>query len=205
MAAAVPAATDHDRPRRGRPRDEACSPNILEATLDVVAEVGLPGFTVDAVAQRAGVGKATIYRRWPSKEAMLLEAWLSCVAPVPEPDTGTLRGDLAQMLNAVNHGRPDDVMRRIFPQMIAAAKVDPDAARAYQVFVGERRRPLQTVLTRARERGELSDSVDLALVHDLLVGPLVYRWMVSDGDVGAAVVQQVIDIVLTGLGVITPR
>ena len=60
---------------------------------------------------------------------MLLEAWLSCIAPIPEPDTGTLRGDLAVMFNAVNHGRPDDVMRRIFPQMIAASKVDAETLR----------------------------------------------------------------------------
>ena len=185
--------------RRGRPRDESSGPNILEATLDVVAEVGLAGFTVDAVAQRAGVGKATIYRRWSSKEAMLLEAWLSCVAPIPEPDTGTLRSDLAVMFNAVNHGRPDDVMRRIFPQMIAASKVDPETYVAYQAFVEERRRPLQTVLARARRRGELPADCDLGLVHDLVVAPLVYRWLVSDGDVGPDVVERVVDIVLAGV------
>ena len=89
------------------------------------------------------------------------------------------------MFNAVNHGRPDDVMRRIFPQMIAAAKVDPMPASAYQVFVGERRRAAADGARAApRERGELPAGVDVALVHDLLVGPLVYRWMVSDGDVG---------------------
>ncbi|MCU1504387.1 MAG: putative TetR family transcriptional regulator, partial [Ilumatobacteraceae bacterium] len=182
------------------PRDEACGPTILEATLDVVAEVGFAGFTVDAVAQRAGVGKATIYRRWASKEALMLEAWSSCVAPMPDPDTGTLRGDLALMFNAVNHGRPDDVMRRIFPQMIAASKVDPEVAEAYRSFVDDRRRPLQQVLARAAERGELTSESDLGLVHDLLVAPLIYRWMVSDGDVGPHVVQAIIDVVLTGVG-----
>ena len=141
---------------------------------------------MDALAQRAGVGKATIYRRWASKEALLLEAWLSCVAPIPEPDTGTLRGDLAVMFNAVNHGRPDDVMRRIFPQMIAAAKVDPDAARG---LPGVRRRTPPAAADRADPRPgarRAVRSVDLGLVHDLLVAPLIYRWLVSDGDVGAA-------------------
>ncbi len=179
--------------------DEACGPNILEATLDVVADVGYAGLTVEAVAQRAGVGKATIYRRWSSKEALLLDAWLSCIAPIAEPDTGTLRGDLALIFNAVNHGRPDDVMRRIFPQMIAASKVDPDAHTTYQAFVDERRRPLQSVLARAVRRGELPADADLGLVHDLLVAPLTYRWLVSDGDVGPDVVQAIIEIVLTGV------
>ena len=123
----IRAEVDHDRPRRGRPLDEACGPNILDATLDIVAEVGYAGLTVDAVAQRAGVGKATIYRRWASKESLLLEAWRSCIAPIVQPDTGTLRGDVEAMLNTVNHGRPNDVLRRIFPQMIAASKVDADA------------------------------------------------------------------------------
>ncbi|MCU1502318.1 MAG: transcriptional regulator, TetR family [Ilumatobacteraceae bacterium] len=196
--------TREDPKRRGRPRDEACGPTILEATLDVVAEVGFAGFTVDAVAQRAGVGKATIYRRWASKEVLMLEAWQSCVAPLPDPDTGTLRGDLAVMFNAVNHGRPDDVMRRIFPQMIAASKVNPDVAEAYRTFIEERRRPLQGVLARAVERGELAPKTDLSLIHDLLVAPLMYRWMVSDGDVGPDVVASIIDVVLTGVGARQP-
>lgn len=187
------------RPRRGRPLDEACRPAILDATLDLVADVGYAGMTVDGVAQRAGVGKATIYRRWPSKESLLIEAWRSCIAPIPEPDTGSLRGDLGVMFNSVNHGRPDDVMRRIFPQMIAASKVDDDAHEAYQVFIGERRGPLQSVLVRAQRRGELPADADLGLVHDLLVAPLTYRWLVSDGDVGPAVVQAIIDIVLAGV------
>jgi AcrR family transcriptional regulator len=189
-----------DQPRRGRPRDEAFGPTILEATLDVVAEVGFAGFTVDAVAKRAHVGKATIYRRWASKEVLMLEAWQSCVAPLPDPDTGTLRGDLAVMFNAVNHGRPDDVMRRIFPQMIAASKVDPEVAEAYGTFVDERRRPLQRVLARAVDRGELAADADLSLIHDLLVAPLIYRWLVSNGDVGPEIVSAIIDVVLTGAG-----
>jgi AcrR family transcriptional regulator len=203
--AAVAATTAAGRPRRGRPPDEACRPAILDATLDLVADVGYAGMTVDAVAQRAGVGKATIYRRWSSKETLLLEAWRSCIAPIPEPDTGTLRGDLGVMFNAVNHGRPDDVMRRIFPQMIAASKVDEETHDAYQVFLGERRRPLQAVLARAQRRGELPAGADLGIVHDLLVAPLTYRWLVSDGDVGPRVVQQIIDIVLAGVGPAEPQ
>jgi hypothetical protein len=128
----------------------------------------------------------------------MLEAWLSCVAPLPDPDTGTLRGDLAVLFNSVNHGRPDDVMRRIFPQMIAASKVNPEVADAYRRFLEERRRPLQGVLARAVERGELGRDLDLSLIHDLLVAPLIYRWMVSDGDVGPEVVHAIIDVVLTG-------
>jgi hypothetical protein len=90
-------------------------------------------------------------------------------------------------------------MRRIFPQMIAASKVDADTFDAYHAFVEERRRPLQSVLARARERGELPADADLTLIHDLLVAPLVYRWLISDGDVGPDVVQWIIDTVLSGV------
>lgn len=185
--------------RRGRPRDETYDAAILDATLDLVADVGFAGLTIDAVAARAKVGKAAIYRRWASKEALLLEAWASCAAPMPEPDTGSLRGDLDEMFNGVNHGRPDEVMRRLFPQMIAAAKVNPEVGEAYRAFVEHRREPLQRILVRASARGELPAALDRALLHDLLVAPLVYRWMVSDGDVGPDTVRAILDLVLAGV------
>ena len=108
------------------------------------------------------------------------------------------------MLNAVNHGRPDDAMRRIFPQMIAVSKVDPMPPDAYQAL---RRRAPPTVADRADPRPGARRAVrpaDLALVHDLLVAPLIYRWLISDGDVGAAVVQQISTSSWPAFGVITP-
>ncbi len=192
------------QPRRGRPRDVSYDAAILDATLDLVADVGFAGLTIDAVAARAKVGKASIYRRWASKEALLLEAWAACAAPLPEPDTGTLRGDLAAMFNHVNHGRPDEVMRRLFPQMIAAAKVNPEVGDSYRAFIDDRRGPLQRVLARAAERGELPPDLDRALLHDLLVAPLVYRWMVSDGDVGPATVEAIVNVVLAGVAATQP-
>ncbi|MEO6158880.1 MAG: TetR/AcrR family transcriptional regulator, partial [Ilumatobacteraceae bacterium] len=141
--------------RRGRPRDDAASPAILQATLDEVAEVGLAGLTVEAVAARAGVGKATIYRRWSSKEALMLDAWVSCTPDKAVPHTGSLRGDLLALFSHVEAGLTTGMMQRIFPQMIAAAKVNPGVADAYRSFIAQRRRPLRTVLERAVDNGEL--------------------------------------------------
>jgi len=185
--------------RRGRPRNEACSGEILSATLDLVAEVGVAGLTMDAVATRAGVGKATIYRRWSSKEALMLDAWMSCVQKPAVPDTGTLRGDLDVLLGGISHPLSDATLQRVFPQMIAAAKVNPDVAEAYRAFITNRRLPLLTVLRRAVERGEIDPAVDIEVVQDLLIAPLMYRWLVTDAPIDAAVIGLIIATVTAGI------
>jgi AcrR family transcriptional regulator len=184
---------------RGRPRNEACGGEILEATLRLVAEVGIAGLTMDAVARHAGVGKATIYRRWSSKEALMLDAWMSCVRKPEVPDTGSLQGDLEALLGGIDQQFSDAELQRVFPQMIAAAKVNPDVADAYREFIAQRRAPLQTVLQRAVARGEIDQDADLQVVHDLLVAPLMYRWMVSDAPIDEPVIRQIIAIVTAGV------
>src|SRR5580704_13775479 len=89
---AGPAPETNRRP--GRPRSEAAEQAIIEATLDVFAEKGFEGVCVELVAARAGVGKATIYRRWPNKEELLLAALGSLKSPYPEPEGGSVRDDL---------------------------------------------------------------------------------------------------------------
>ncbi len=194
-----------DTVRRGRPRNERSTAAILVATLELVSEVGLAGLTMDSVASRAGVSKATIYRRWSSKEALLLDAWMSCVRRPDAPDTGSLHDDLTAMLDGIgDQPLTDGDMQRVFPQMIAAAKVNPDVAEAYRAFIAERRRPMRAVLERAVARGELSADLDLDLVHDLLVAPLLYRWLVSDGPIDERVTTSLVRIVLTGVGATSP-
>jgi len=185
--------------RRGRPRNEACSHDILHAVLVLVAEVGIAGLTMDAVAARAGVGKATIYRRWSSKEALLLDAWAACVRSHDDPDTGDLRTDLHVMLSAKHDVLADVELQRIYPQMIAAARVNAEVAEAYRALIAERRAPMQAVLRRAVARGEIDSAVDLGLVHDLLIAPLLYRWLISDEPIAATVVDQIVDIVVRGV------
>jgi AcrR family transcriptional regulator len=187
--------------RRGRPRNEACTGEILAAALQLVADVGMAGLTMDAVAARAGVGKATIYRRWSSKEALMLDAWMSCVRTPAVPDTGTLRGDLEGLLGGIDHPLTSGELQRVFPQMIAAAKVNADVADAYRAFIAQRRAPLQTVLQRGVERGEIDPTADLSVVHDLLVGPIMYRWLVTDAPIDDAVIHQIIATVTAGIAV----
>lgn len=187
--------------RRGRPRNEACTGEILEAALHLVAEVGIAGLTMDAVASRAGVGKATIYRRWTSKEALMLDAWMSCVRKPVAPDTGTLQGDLEALLGGIDSPLSDRELQRVFPQMIAAAKVNPEVADAYRAFVEQRRAPLRAVLLRGVERGEIDPALDLEVVQDLVVAPLMYRWIVTDAPIDEPMIRQVIATVTAGIAV----
>ena len=187
--------------RRGRPRNEACTGEILEAALHLVAEVGIAGLTMDAVAQRAGVGKATIYRRWTSKEALMLDAWMSCVRKPEAPDTGTLQGDLEALLGGIDSPLSDRELQRVFPQMIAAAKVNPDVADAYRAFVEQRRAPMRAVLLRGVERGEIDPALDLEVVQDLVIAPLMYRWIVTDAPIDEPMISQVIATVTAGIAV----
>lgn len=188
--------------RRGRPRNDACTDDILQATIDLVGEVGLGGMTVDAVAARAGVGKATIYRRWPSKEELLLEAWRSRVPPPAVPDTGTLHGDLVAFLGAL---APDEEGRRqsTFPHMIAAARTNPEVRVRFQEFVIARREPVRTILRRGIERGELPADTDVEVLYDLVMGPFFYRWLISDGTIDDRSIDSWITMALRGAT--TPR
>jgi AcrR family transcriptional regulator len=193
-AAVVPTPIESRRP--GRPRDARADRAILEATLDLVGEIGLAGLTVDAVAARAGVSKATIYRRWASKEALVLNAWQECVARTPAPDTGSLRGDLEALIGSLHDGIGSGTMLRVFPQMVAAARTNEELSEEYRRFVAERRRPMREVLRRARSRGEIAEDVDLDVVHDLLVGPLVYRVLISGARIDRRTIETVVDMVL---------
>lgn len=187
-------------PRRpGRPRNEDSDAAIVAATLAVVAEAGITNFTIDAVASRAGVGRATIYRRWPSKEALIVHAWASCVYDLEIPDTGSLRGDLLALFTIENPHMPADLARRVLPQMIAAARVDPELTGTFQEIINERRKPSRVILERAVRRGELREDCDLALLQDVLVGPFYYRIVITDEPIDRPVVERIVDIVLAGV------
>lgn len=191
--------------RRGRPRNEASGPEILAATIDLVAEVGLAGLTVDAVAKRAGVGRSTVYRRWTSKEALLLDAWTSMVTPTDIPDSGSLREDLDQWFTATSHHKtlPEETVRKVFPQMLAAAAIDPEVGAAYRAFIAERRRPIQIMLERALARGELAAHLPLSVVQDLFISPAMYRFLVTGEVVDDSTRRTIVEIVLAGIEALT--
>ncbi len=188
-------------PRRpGRPRDAQRDRDILEAALEVLCREGLSGLTVDAVAAAAGASKATIYRRWTSKEAMVLDAWRELSPhPVEVPDTGSLRGDLVAMYGVFADKVSTPPLMRVLPHMAAVAQVDEQFGQEYRAYLAERRKPLRAVLERAVARGELPEGTDFDFVQELLAGPIYFRAVVNGRSVSLCHVERFVDVVLAGL------
>lgn len=182
--------------RRGRPRVEGLDQTLLDVTLEFAGEVGLHGMSMDELAQRAGVSKATIYRRWPSKERLVLEALNQAMRPFDLIDTGSLRGDLDDYLGELARrmatGRASDVL----PDLIAASVRDPNLRASLDEYIRHRRQPLQSILVRGLERGELAVDTDVEVLIDALIGPFVYRRLLSHDPLDAEFVERLLRTVL---------
>jgi AcrR family transcriptional regulator len=193
-----------DLPRRGpgRPRDVRRDEAILDATREILQDVGYGALTIEGVAARAGVGRPTIYRRWPSKPALVVAALVhSSRLAVPVHDTGSLRSDLTavQRHQVELMNSPDS--RRITAGLVADLAIDPELAEIYVTqYLWPRRAAVWQVLQRGIDRGELDADVDLALVYDLLFGPLFMRAVVWGQPLAAEAADQTVDVVLRAFG-----
>ena len=165
--------------KRGRPRSRHTEQAILKAASEIVSASGLAEMTIEGVAERAGVGKASIYRRWPSKGALAFDAVVDTIlATQPTPDTGSLEGDLTHV--AENWVRLSNNRRggRTVAYFIAAVQSDPDLAVAWRErFVNRIRRERRPIIERAIARGEIPAGSDPELIMDLLFGPLYHRYL----------------------------
>jgi AcrR family transcriptional regulator len=194
------------RRRPGRPRSAEADRAILGATLQLALESGLSRMTMEAVAARAGVGKATVYRRWDSKEALFVDALRSVAADLEPPDTGSFRGDWLAIFGGEEAAITPAAVRLV-PRLLAESADDPALYRAIiDTFVAPRRAIGVEAVRRAIARGELRKDVDPELVVDLVVGPLVYRALIADPDLRSLRrhAEQVIDELLTGLSAARP-
>jgi AcrR family transcriptional regulator len=195
----VTARTD-DAPRTGRPRNPDLDVALVQATLDLLAEGGLSAVTMEAVAARAGVGKATLYRRWPAKEQLVVDALATLSETVDLPDGAGVRDSLVALVAAVQRRR-DSLAGRIFPRLVGQAEDNPELIRRYREQVLEPRRArVRDVLRRGVEEGLLRPDLDLDHAYDLLVGPVAYRSLLrTDPPVGPDFPARVVDDVLAGL------
>lgn len=186
---------------RGRPRSKRVDEAILEAALEALATVGFDRMSMEGVAELAGVSKSTLYLRWSSKEALVVAVVEWFVSEITIPDTGTLEGDLQQLMHdavRVYQGRPGAIM----PGLVSALAYDPQLAESLrQIFLKPRRAALRTVFERGVRRGELREDLDYELALDFLGGPLFYRLLITGGALDDELARGVVSVMLYGLSV----
>ena len=193
-ARAVPAARTP-----GRPRDPGRDDVILAATLELLAEEGFAEMSIEGVAQRAGVGKPTVYRRWPSKTALVIDALERHASTVDLPDGATTRERLTALMTGLARSMRTGPAGRIMAGMVAEIQRDPELAEVFRdAFIARRRRLVFAVLREGVERGELRPDLDIELAADQLAGPCVMRRLVTGGSLGDAVAPKLVGYLFDG-------
>lgn len=182
----------------GRPRDARVTGAILDAALTELAENGFRGSSMDGIARRAGVGKAALYRRWTSKAEVVAAAMKTVSGTdAPVPDTGSLRGDVRELLDGVVAWLGDPRTRRVYPDLLAEGQRDPALAHALMEYIGTpRRRRGYAVLERAAARGEVSPTADRELLLDALGALVFWRLIALNRPVSAGHLDQIADAVV---------
>ncbi len=182
-----------------RTRSEEAHQKVVAAAVEIVAEQGISGFTVDAVARNSGVAKTTIYRRWKSGDDLLMEALDCSVEHLATPNTGALRTDLVEIYRAVIAMVEQPHVFSTMLGALARAASDPDFRRLTQDLEKERHQPIRTILQLAQARGEIAAGADLGLLTDFVEGPLAARKILSMGTFDAGELEQIVDMVVAGL------
>ena len=172
---------------------------IINAAVELLAEHGFAGTTIEAIAARSGAAKTTVYRHWPDKRAVLLAAVEAMVPSATAPDSGTLRGDLVGFGHDLARIISTPPTSALVPALIDAAERDPEIARLLAEFTAQRRRPVHAAVERAVARGEVEDGRDAGLIDGLLLGPIFYRRLLSRQPVTEAFVESVVDTFLRAL------
>jgi AcrR family transcriptional regulator len=186
--------------RQGRPRSAQAHQAILDAAVALFVEEGLEGMSVEAVAARAGTGKTTIYRRWPSKEELVIDAIAQRFAAAPAVDTGGVRGDLLLLGRELHGLMSASATGGVFPRMAVEVARRSRLGRLYgKRVIGPRRAALEAAVRRGVRRGELPEDADVELTVDLLVGALLLRRLTGRLRRSNTTPERAVDIILAGL------
>jgi AcrR family transcriptional regulator len=189
----------------GRPREERADRAIPAAALELIAERGVRDLRMDDIADRARVGKATIYRRYRSKHQLVTAAVTALVSEIPVPDTGSTRADLLALMRSAVELYSGSVEAGVMPSLVDAMSRDAELARSVRDgFLAERRAALSTVLERGVERGDLASDLDLELALDVLGGPLFYRLLITGGPIDRHLADGVVELILRGFAPAKP-
>ena len=179
----------------GRPREERADRAILVATLQLMAKNGVHDLRMDDVASRAGVGKATIYRRYLSKDELVAAAVAGLVSEISVPDTGRTRTDLLALMRSAVEVYRGSVEAAVMPSLVEAMSRDAELAwLVREGFLAGRRAALRAVL----ERGDLRGDLDVDLALDVLGGPLFCRLLITGGPIDEQLAEGVVELILRG-------
>jgi AcrR family transcriptional regulator len=174
---------------------------IMRTTLELAQEIGYAKLSIEAVAARTGVGKHTIYRRWPSKGALFLDAVLtSHETGLDYPDTGDIVADLRQQIHAAVDllGRPP--LGPLYQALVGEAQHNPSVAAAlHERFIRPQTDRTVARLRRAQQQGQLSPEFDLDVAMDILSGPLYFRFLITQEPLTHEYVDRVLDVLLAGM------
>lgn len=151
---------------------------------------------MDDLAERAGVSKTTIYRRWTSKEQLVLDALRSAMGPLDDVDTGALHDDLRAYLIGLGERMWEGRMSDVLPHLIEVACHDESLRNRLDEYVRFRRSPMLTILRRGLDRGELPADADLDVLVDVLIGPFVYRRLLTHDPLDESFVDRLLDVAL---------
>lgn len=190
-------------PARGRPRSEAVEFAILEGVMKLLEDgVPLAELSIERIARTAGVGKATIYRRWNGKEELFVDVMRAAEPPDPELPGTSMRDDLVVLLESLRQrglmNRSSAILHNVYAQM----KSSPRIWNAYHTNVVNPRRELgKEVLRRGQRNGELRADIDVDLANDMFTGPMLLRAILRpDAELPEGLAEQIVDEVLAGLG-----
>ncbi|HVX65945.1 MAG TPA: TetR/AcrR family transcriptional regulator [Bryobacteraceae bacterium] len=185
---------------RGRQRSAESECAILTATLQLLEQKPLRDITIEAIAQKAGVGKATIYKWWPSKAYVALDSVLTRMeAAVAAPDTGSAKVDFTEQLKSLIRFYTSPA-GRIFCQFIAEGQSDPEFAKLFRErFLAPRRDAVRVIWQRGVERGEVRREIDSELVLDLIYGPTIFRLLAGHAPLNDAEAANIVAAVFAGI------
>jgi AcrR family transcriptional regulator len=170
---------------------------VLTATFELLGESGVSGFTVDEVARRSGVAKTTIYRHWPTREALVIDACSRISDEQEVPDTGSLEGDLTAILTNIGHLLGTARWSSVLPSIIDVAERDPEFAAIHRRIQHGHAAPLREVIDRAADRGEIAATADRPTMIAGLMGPLFYRRWFSREPIDEQFVKRIVRNVIS--------
>jgi AcrR family transcriptional regulator len=170
---------------------------VLAATFQLLGEQGLGGASVDEVSKRSGVAKTTIYRHWPSRTALLIEACSSMGTRPQVPDTGSFKGDLTALVTHMAARLRGDRWATILPSIIDAAERDPEIASVHTRLHAGFMAPLYAVIERAQGKGEVAEALDPSEIVASVVGPLFYRRWFSRQPLDERFVGSIVEAVVS--------